>query len=243
MIRLTTVSFQGTILSAVAVMLLMVSATAATGMINALDYGALGDGTTLNTAAFEKAVAACVKQKGGTILVPAGVYRTGPIQLQSHVTLQLEAGATVATPSVKYHGNLSCDLLQVEDSVVGENNCDCEPIEWLVGRDRPKTVHRDPISADHGIEHRDLGAAAFQFTEDLNRCGFSIVGNISSVTSPPQSSKFIPYFMSILQRLWTPGQLLDWAHSLDLFGGLLNRVGVDCCRIHRADTSTPELRK
>jgi len=71
------------------------TALAAPGVVNVLDHGAVGDGAALNTAAFQKAVAACVKQQGGTVLVPAGVYRTGPIQLQSNVTLQLEPGAVV----------------------------------------------------------------------------------------------------------------------------------------------------
>jgi hypothetical protein len=73
---------------------LLIGQTAA-GVINVLDHGAVSDGTTLNTASFQKAVAACVKQNGGTVLVPAGVYRTGPIQLQSNITLQLEAGAVL----------------------------------------------------------------------------------------------------------------------------------------------------
>jgi hypothetical protein len=68
---------------------------AAAGIINVQEHGVVGDGTTLNTAAFEKAIAACVKQKGGTVLVPAGIYRTGPIKLQSNVTLRLEAGAVI----------------------------------------------------------------------------------------------------------------------------------------------------
>ena len=59
---------------------LLIGQTAA-GVINVLDHGAVGDGTTLNTASFKKAVAACVKQNGGTVLVPAGDYRTGPIHL------------------------------------------------------------------------------------------------------------------------------------------------------------------
>jgi hypothetical protein len=67
----------------------------AAGVINVLDHGAVGDGTTLNTASFKKAVAACVKQSGGTILIPAGVYRTGPIRLQSNMTIRLEAGAVL----------------------------------------------------------------------------------------------------------------------------------------------------
>jgi len=47
------------------------------GVINVLDHGAVANGTALNTAAFGKAVAACVKQKGGTILVPAGISTCG----------------------------------------------------------------------------------------------------------------------------------------------------------------------
>jgi len=65
------------------------------GINNVLDHGALGDGRTLNTGAFQKAVAACVEQKGGTILVPAGIYRTGPIELKSNITLQLETGTVL----------------------------------------------------------------------------------------------------------------------------------------------------
>lgn len=75
--------------------LALFTAQGGAAIVNVLDHGAVGDGTTLNTEALQKAVAACVAQKGGTLLVPAGVYRTGPIQLQSNVTLQLEAGAII----------------------------------------------------------------------------------------------------------------------------------------------------
>ncbi len=71
------------------------TAFGATGVVNVLDHGAVADGTALNTAALQKAIAACVQQKGGTVLIPPGVFRTGPVQLQSHVTLQLEAGAVL----------------------------------------------------------------------------------------------------------------------------------------------------
>ena len=67
----------------------------AAGIINVLDHGALGDASTLNTGAFQKAVTACVKQKGGTIFVPAGIYRTGPIELKSNITLMLETGTVL----------------------------------------------------------------------------------------------------------------------------------------------------
>jgi polygalacturonase len=59
------------------------------------DYGAVDDGTTLNTTAFAKAIRACSAAGGGRVVVPAGHWLTGPIELQSHVDLHLEEGAQV----------------------------------------------------------------------------------------------------------------------------------------------------
>src|SRR5262245_32608994 len=44
-------------------------------------FGAVGDGTTNNTAAFARAVAAAKAARGGQIIVPAGRWLTGPIQI------------------------------------------------------------------------------------------------------------------------------------------------------------------
>jgi len=43
------------------------------------DYGAVGDGKTMNTAALQKAIAACGQAGGGTVLVPPGRFLTQPI--------------------------------------------------------------------------------------------------------------------------------------------------------------------
>lgn len=64
-------------------------------MHNILDYGAVNDGKTISTEAFEKAVSACRKAGGGTVFVPAGEFLTGPINLTSNLTLHLEAGSVV----------------------------------------------------------------------------------------------------------------------------------------------------
>lgn len=56
---------------------------------NLLDYGAVPDGKTKNTAA----IAACAQAGGGTILFPAGQYLAGSILPESDQTLHLEAGA------------------------------------------------------------------------------------------------------------------------------------------------------
>jgi polygalacturonase len=65
---------------------------------NLKDYGAVGDGKTLNTDAFKSAVAAISKAGGGHLIVPAGTYRTLPFQLTSHMDLHLDPGATIKAP-------------------------------------------------------------------------------------------------------------------------------------------------
>jgi len=64
-------------------------------LFSVVQYGAVGDGRTLNTDAIAKAVAACAEAGGGTVIVPAGRYLTGPIELRSNIELRLEAGAVL----------------------------------------------------------------------------------------------------------------------------------------------------
>jgi len=59
------------------------------------DFGAKGDGVTLDTPAITSAIAACVKQGGGTVYFSAGRYVIGTLQLQSHIHLYLDSGATL----------------------------------------------------------------------------------------------------------------------------------------------------
>ncbi len=59
------------------------------------DFGAIGNGTTDCTQAFEEAIKSCNAAGGGRVVVPAGKFLTGPIELLSNVNLYLEKGATI----------------------------------------------------------------------------------------------------------------------------------------------------
>lgn len=62
-------------------------------LLDVKKFGAAGDGSQDDTAFLNAAAAACPKD--GTVLVPAGIYRTGPIFLKSDMTFLLEKGAVL----------------------------------------------------------------------------------------------------------------------------------------------------
>src|SRR3989442_4088170 len=72
---------------------------------NIRDFGAVGDGKTLDTVAVQAAIDACNKDQGGTVLVPAGVFVIGTVEMKSNVTLHIAAqGKLLGTDDGKqYH--------------------------------------------------------------------------------------------------------------------------------------------
>ena len=60
-----------------------------------LDFGAKGDNHFLNTTAINKAIQTCSDAGGGTVLIPAGQWLTGPIELKSNVNLYASKGAEI----------------------------------------------------------------------------------------------------------------------------------------------------
>jgi hypothetical protein len=62
---------------------------------NILDYGAVGDGVTLNTAAIQSTVDACFESGGGRVIIPSGKYLSGTILLKSNVEIHFEHSSTL----------------------------------------------------------------------------------------------------------------------------------------------------
>lgn len=62
---------------------------------NIKNYGAVSDGIAMNSKAINDAITDCNAKGGGVVLVPAGLWLTGPIVLKSNVNLHVDKGALV----------------------------------------------------------------------------------------------------------------------------------------------------
>jgi len=74
------------------------------GTFDVRDFGASGDGKTIDTPAVNQAIEAASSGGGGTVFFPSGAYACYTIRLKSHVTLYLDAGATIIAADVPQEG-------------------------------------------------------------------------------------------------------------------------------------------
>ncbi len=96
--RLTAVVLRGVTFAALLLVpLAALRAASAPGQnyFSVRDFGAVGDGHTLDSPAIDKAIAAAATAGGGTVLVPAGTYLSGSIHLKSNIHLLIDAGAVI----------------------------------------------------------------------------------------------------------------------------------------------------
>lgn len=63
--------------------------------VNINDFGAVNGGYVLNTKAFDDAIEAVSKKGGGKVIIPPGIWLTGPIILKSNIELHAQKGALI----------------------------------------------------------------------------------------------------------------------------------------------------
>uniref|UniRef100_A0AAU6WL43 Pectate lyase superfamily protein domain-containing protein n=1 Tax=Chryseobacterium endophyticum TaxID=1854762 RepID=A0AAU6WL43_9FLAO len=84
------------------------------------EFGGVPGGTVKNTEAFRKAIDALSKKGGGRLVVPRGMWLTGPIELKSNINLHVEEGAFIVFSKDKN------DYPLVDVSFEGLNTIRCQ---------------------------------------------------------------------------------------------------------------------
>ena len=107
---------------------------------NVKDYGAVGDGTTLNSKAIQKTIDTAAANGGGTVFFPPGDYLTGTVRLRDNVTVYLENGCTIwGSTSMDDYDADNKHLLYAEDAknvvICGQGAVNGNgPLFWDKGR-------------------------------------------------------------------------------------------------------------
>lgn len=131
------------------------------------DYGAVGDGQVLNTQAIQHTIETCAESGGGTVVVPPGLWLTGPIELKSHVNLHVERGAVLlfTKDHTKYpiiHMPHTDDEYKVESPIYGHDLTDVAITGGgiLDGSGQSwRPVKKEKVTADHWDDLLDSGGA------------------------------------------------------------------------------------
>ena len=160
----------------------------ATGIFNVRSYGAVGDGQTKDTAAFQKAIDASAASATGEVFVPAGDYLIGSLELKSHTHLRLTRDAhLIGSPDlddypvikvrwegkwVDGHRGLIYAANASNLSITGPGKISGSPA--LVGRQQPRRpVLIEPINCRHvflanfATEHRNMWSIHPTYCEDV----------------------------------------------------------------------------
>lgn len=90
------------------------------------EFGAIGDGKTINTDAIQKAIDVCSKSGGGTVALRNGTYLSGTVHLRSHVELHLSStGVLLGVPDLsRYYVDEQVTFKQLDRSLIYARGCE-----------------------------------------------------------------------------------------------------------------------
>ena len=143
--------------SLIATLLLAFSSVSAKDF-NVRDYGAKGDGKTLDSPSINKAIEECQKSGGGRVVVPSGTYLSGSIRLKSNIEFHIEAGATIlaAPASMKaYDESERFDFPEYQD---GGHTYFHNSLIWAEGEQNVSITGRGTIDGE-GLTKKDTEKA------------------------------------------------------------------------------------
>ncbi|WP_121811215.1 glycoside hydrolase family 28 protein [Mucilaginibacter kameinonensis] len=164
--------------------------------ISILKYGAKPDGITLNTVSINKTIAACSAKGGGVVLIPQGLWLTGPLVMKSNVNLHVSRAALLQFTDDKtqyklvegnYEGHAAVrnespisgtDLTNI--AITGEGVIDGHGEVWrAIGKDRLTEAEWNKLVASGGVvsEHGKAWYPSQSYVNGLKTPGAGVIGN------------------------------------------------------------------
>lgn len=141
--------------------------------VHLTDFGAVSNGSTLCTDAFDKAMKSLAQKGGGRLVVPLGIWLTGPIQFENNCELHVETGALIlftadfdAYPTVEatYEGQKSTRKMSPlwayekhDIAITGKGTFDGQGQFWRPSKKGKFTSAQwKELTSGDGIEHNNI---------------------------------------------------------------------------------------
>ena len=146
------------VLCGVLLMLIIQVAQAATGVYNVRDYGAKGDGKTLDHIAINKAIEAANADGGGQVVLSAGTYLCGSIRMKSNVDLHLTAGARILAAPASMKAYDESEVFGAPEYQDGGHTYFHNSLIWAEGQQNVSITGRGMIDGE-GLTKKDTEKA------------------------------------------------------------------------------------
>ena len=112
---------------------------------NVRDYGAIGDGKTLDSPAIDKAIQKCSELGGGKVVIPAGKYLCGSIHLKSNVELNLQAGCIIVAAPASMNAYDKSEIFGFPEYQDGGHTYFHNSLIWAEGQENVSITGRGMI--------------------------------------------------------------------------------------------------
>ena len=142
----------------ITILLLPLCMAASASFYNVRDYGAKGDGKTLEHTAINQAIEAASKAGGGQVYLPAGTYLCGSIRMKSNIDLHLSAGAKILAAPAEMKAYDESEVFGAPEYQDGGHTYFHNSLIWAEGQHDVSITGRGMIDGE-GLTRRDTEKA------------------------------------------------------------------------------------
>jgi polygalacturonase len=224
--------------------------------INILNYGAKADALTLNTTSINKAITACSAKGGGVVLIPQGLWLTGPLVMKSNVNLHVSRAALIQFTDDKsqyklvegnYEGHAAVrnespvsgtNLTNI--AITGEGVIDGHGEVWrAISKDRLTEAEWKKLIASGGVvsENGKSWYPSKSYVSGLKTPGAGVVGNGKTIKDNEPSKDFFRPNMLVLtncKNVLLQGVTLQNSPAWDIHTLLCEDLTVQNVRVRNA---------
>lgn len=168
------------------------SAAHAARICDARHYGAKADGATKDTQALQAAIDACAVKGGGIVRLARGTFLSGPVVLRSHITLDVESGATLlGSPDHNDYPVMTIFRDQGRQSLISATNA--EDLTITGGGTIDGNGESWWVEARGHKDHGVMGASVFRpRLVVFDHCRHILIQHVTIQNSP--SWQVVPYY-------------------------------------------------